>query len=303
VKGRDHQQSGDSKVGFTDWYVSTLIGKLGQIMYGKIKEPYIYEIVGDSANLQQQERILSPFFIPTRNIGVKMSNTFAGQRMTWAAGWFNDWWTTDHPWAGSGNQFAARVTGLAYTSDDDANYLHLGVSGRYLGADDGTLQFRQRPESNTASYYIDTGKLPADHANEMGLEFVSGRGPFFLTSEYARAWVRSPDTGHPRFWSGYVAVSYVLTGEHRPYDRKVAYARRILPHGKWGAWEVFGRYSHVDGDDQQVEGGIMDKMALGLNWWATRRWKIGVDYWVANLDRFGTTGLTHAIHTRFQWIF
>ena len=48
-----------------------------------------------------------------------------------------------------------------------------------------------------------------------------------------------------------------------------------MPEGRWGSWEVFARYSHVDLDDQLVSGGVMDKGALGLNWWATRRWKIG----------------------------
>src|SRR5262249_43772546 len=84
VKGHDHETTGTSKVGFTDWYFATDLGKIGTIRYGKIKEPYIYEIVGDSANLQQQERILSPFLIATRNIGVKVNNTMANQRMTWA---------------------------------------------------------------------------------------------------------------------------------------------------------------------------------------------------------------------------
>ena len=77
-------------------------------------------------------------------------------------------------------------------------------------------------------------------------------------------------------------------------------ARRILPATKAGAWEVVGRYSHVDITDQLVDGGIMDR---GTNWWATRRWKIGFDYGVINLDRDGLNGLTHAFHTRFQWAF
>lgn len=151
IKGQDHAPDGTSKLGFTDWYFSTMLGKFAEVRYGKIKEPFVYEIVGDSANLQQQERILSPFLIPTRNIGVRFGNAIAHQRMTWAAGWYNDWWTTHHAWKGNGNQFAGRLTGLVFASDNDANYVHLGISGRYLGADDDSLRFRQRPESNTAA--------------------------------------------------------------------------------------------------------------------------------------------------------
>jgi phosphate-selective porin OprO and OprP len=64
-----------------------------------------------------------------------------------------------------------------------------------------------------------------------------------------------------------------------------------------------GRYSHVDVTDQLVDGGVMDRGTIGLNWSATRRWKIGFDYGLINVDRLGLTGLTHAFHTRFQWAF
>jgi hypothetical protein len=72
VKGQDHVQSdSDSKIGFTDWYFATSLGRFGEIRFGKVKEPFVYEVVGDAANLQQQERILTPAFIPTRNIGLR----------------------------------------------------------------------------------------------------------------------------------------------------------------------------------------------------------------------------------------
>jgi phosphate-selective porin OprO/OprP len=95
----------------------------------------------------------------------------------------------------------------------------------------------------------------------------------------------------------------VLTGEHRPYDKQVAYARRIMPVRKWGAWELVGRYSHVDITDKAIDGGIFDRTTVGINWWATRRWKVGFDYGLIELDRKGMTGTTHAFHTRFQWVY
>jgi phosphate-selective porin OprO and OprP len=47
----------------------------------------------------------------------------------------------------------------------------------------------------------------------------------------------------------------------------------------------------------------MDKRAIGLNWWATRRWKIGADYGLTELDRFGKSGTTQSLHMRMQWIY
>ncbi len=49
-----------------------------------------------------------------------------------------------------------------------------------------------------------------------------------------------------------------------------------------------------------VKGGVMDKSALGINWWATRRWKIGFDYGLTGLDRAGAHGVTDSFHTRLQ---
>ena len=100
-----------------------------------------------------------------------------------------------------------------------------------------------------------------------------------------------------------MAASYVLTGESRAYDRTVGYARRVMPKGRWGAPEIVARYSRVDLDDQLVRGGTLDKTYLGVNWWATRRWKFGVGWghtWLHRLDR---TGRTDSVQTRFQWVY
>lgn len=303
VKGQDHVQGDASSLGFTDWYFSTQLGRLGEIRYGKVKEPYIYEIVGDAANLQQLERVLSPAFSGTRNVGVRLSNTAADGRMTWSVGWFNDWWTMDEAWDESGNQFTGRVTGLLSISADGADYTHLGGALRYSGANKGVVRFRQRPESNTSSYYVDTGDLAADHANAMSVEGLWGRGPFLLSGDWVTTWVDAAETGDPHLWGAYVVASYVLTGEHRPYDRTLGYARRLLPERRWGAWEIIARYSHVDLDDGPVDGGTFDKGTLGLSWWATRRWRIGAEYGLTDLDRFGLNGLTHALHLRWQWVY
>jgi phosphate-selective porin len=300
VKGRDHVQNEDSKWGFTDLSLSTAVGPLGRLAFGKIKEPFVYEMVGDAANLQQQERALNPFFT-SRGIGLRLSNTFAGDAMSWSLGWYNDWWIADQSFKESGNEFAARLTAVPY-GRRDGEYLHLGVSYRYLGADVGALRFRGRPESNVSDYYVDSGSLAGDHADEAGLEALWGRGPVLVAGEYVRAMVAA-DAAAPRFWGTFITASYLIAGTPRPYDRQVAYARRVQPASRWGAWEIVGRYSHADVDDGPIAGGIFDRATAGLNWWATRRWKLGVDYGYVVLDRFGVTGVTHAVHSRFQWIY
>ena len=274
-----------------------------KLTVGKTKETFAYEMVGDAANLPPQERVLNPFFV-SRNIGVKLTRVLGkDHRMTASGGVFNDWWVNGDPFSDSGTDVTARVTGLAWAPEDTTRYLHLGVAGRYAGADHDTLRYRGRPESNVTDNYVDTGALSGDHAWHTGLEALWAEGPFSVFGEYTHAWVSAPGAGNPRFDGYYIAGSWVLTGEARPYDRTVGYARRVMPRGRWGAPELVARFSHVDLDDGVVRGGSFDKTYLGINWWATRRWKFGVGWGRTWLDRFDGTGVTDSVHTRFQWVY
>jgi phosphate-selective porin len=287
---------------FTDISLTIPAGALGELTLGKIKEPFVYEMVGDAANLPHVERLLSPFFV-SRNWGLRLSHTAFDQRMTWAAGIFNDWFTADLPLTESGTSVTARVTGLPVFAREGRRFLHLGAAYRYVGSDQDSLRLRGRPESNVTDYYVDTRKFAAAGMQELGLELLANEGPWSLTGEYARAWTDAPAVRDPGFWGWYLTGAWVVTGEHRPYDRKAGYARRVLPGGHWGALELVGRYGKVDLDDAGVAGGTMTKWYAGANWWANRRWRLSLGYGNATLDRFDLTGETRQFFSRLQWVF
>jgi len=278
-------------------------GPATTLTVGKTKETFAYEMVGDAANLAQQERVLSPFFV-SRNIGAKLLHVVGKtQRMTVSAGIFNDWWVTTTSRADSGTDVSARVTGLAWDQPERQRFQHLGLSGRYAGADMNALRYKGRPESNVADNYVDTGNIASDHAWHLGLEGLWNSGPVSVLAEYNHAWVASPASGNPGFSGYYLTGSWVLTGETRPYDRTVGYARRVMPTGRWGAPELVVRFSHVDLTDSAVQGGTFDNTYVGINWWATRRWKLGAGWGRTWLDRFGKSGVTNSVLTRLQWIY
>ena len=300
-KGFDQTSSADWNT--TDVKFATELGpRLGTLSLGKIKEPHVYEMVGDAANLPQNERVLSPFF-RSRNVGVQLGNTWAGQRGTWAVGWYNDWWVEGRDWSDSGNDFAGRVSALPVWIEDGRSFLHVAASVRYYGAVDGQLRYKGKPASNVADDYLDTGRIPGDHAWHTGLEALWNRGPYSLLAEYVRADASTRDDHDPSFDGYYLTGSWVLTGEHRPYDRKAGYARRVLPQGRWGAVELVGRYGRVDLDDRVIDGGVLNGWWAGVNWWATRRVKASVGYGNIDLDRFGVEGNTRTLLTRVQWIY
>ncbi len=286
----------------TDVKVSTEIGAHGTLSLGKMKEPYVYEMVGDAANLPQSERLLSPFF-KSRNIGVQWSGSLADQRATLSAGWYNDWWVNGEDFQSSGDDFAMRLTVLPVWSEDGARYLHLAASLRYYGADDDELRFRGKPATNVSDYYVDTYKFHGDHSWNTGLELLWNVNGLSLLGEYVTASTSSRELRNPDYHGWYVTGSWVLTGEHRPYDRKAAYARRILPQGRWGAWELIARYGNVDLNDAASTAGAMRGWWAGVNWWATQRWKAGLAYGDIDLDRYGLDGNTQTLLGRIQWIF
>lgn len=302
-----YEYKGFDKVSDADWSttdvnVSTEFAGIGKLTIGKIKEPHVYEMMGDAANLPHTERWLNPFFL-SRNVGLMLSNTWLGERGTWAVGWYNDWLPKGQSFPNSGTDFAGRLTFLPLWRDDGGNYLHVGASFRYYGGDDNLLRFRGKPASNKTTYFVDTGNIPGDHAFNVGIEALWALRGYSVLAEYVTTSVSATEQPDPRFEGWYVTGAWVLSGETRPYDRKVGYARRVQPQGPWGAFEAIARVGRIDLDDAQVSGGTMDGWWLGLNWWATRRWKASVGYGDIDVERAGLAGNTRTWLYRLQWIY
>ena len=273
----------------------------GRLRIGKQKQPFVYEMVGDSANLMHHERFLEPFFV-SRSWGVSYMHTWREKRLGIQMGWYNNWFAEGGSFSGKGNQWAVRMTGLPIWRDEGARLLHVGISARYQEDEDGFLRYRGRPGSHVTDFYVDSGEFETDYALSLGLEALWQGDGLTILGEYVKAWVAADNFGNPRFNGYYVTASYLFNGELRPYGKMLRYSRRVRPAGGWGALEPFVRFGRVDLDDTEIKGGSMGKWYVGLNWWATRRWKMSVGYGDIELDRFGDVGLTKQVLFRLQWI-
>jgi len=300
--GFDAAQNKKKTWDFTDLTITFPVGRLGALTFGKTKEPFVYEIVGDAAFLPSLERVLNPFFV-SRDVGLLLSNTAFKKRMTYSTGWFNDWWVHGYDFATAGNHFATRVTGLISINDDGSRYLHVGASARYAGADLGVVRLRGKAESDVTTNYVDTGNIPASNQKEFALEAFWTRDRYSVLTEYVRSQVNATQIPNPAFYGFYITGSVFFTGEHRPYDRNVGFARRPIPRRRWGAIELAARYSRLDLNNQSIHGGVMDKGLLDVNWFLNRRWKLGVSGGFANLDRTSRDGFTSILQTRIQYVF
>ena len=265
----------------------------GDLTVGQQKETFIYEMVGLAANLPQQERILNAFF-QSRASGFKLASPiFRHKRGTYSAGWY--------PLNYDGNQVTGRATYLPYITDDDAQWVHVGVDYRYLGAANHQLQFSGKPESNIADNYVNTGKFAANYANELDYEFAASVKSVSLYSEYVRAWVNAPASLNPEFFGYYILGSWVITGESRHYDRTIGYGKRIIPIRPSGAWEVVARFSRDNLNSGLVNGGTMGVGYAGVNWWRNAYWKFGIGYGFTGLTADNSFGIMKRLLFRVQW--
>jgi phosphate-selective porin OprO/OprP len=142
----------------------------------------------------------------------------------------------------------------------------------------------------------------------LGVEGAWVYGPLSVQAEYFNVWVPRSRIGTAYLNGAYVYVSYFLTGEHRPYDRKKGVFDRVRPFTNffrvrasdgvqtgWGAWEVAYRYSCIDLVDlgAGVNGGIADDHTLGLNWYLNPYTRLMFNYVLAkSTDRYGIDPIT-----------
>ncbi len=294
---------------FLDWRVDIPTFAGTTLSIGKQKEPVSMARTMGMIYLPMQERAaVTDALLPARNVGLVLSGGAFDQRMTWAGGVFNDWLDTDDSFSDGANQFVGRVTGLPFVSADESNLLHLGIGLRYSDANEG-LRYGTEPEFNESPVFVDTGDpdtpggFAANSSLTYNLEASWRRGPIWLLGEYTHNDVDAPDVGNPDFTGYYVTGSWALTGEMRGYNRQSGIFNPLpvaqsVYRGGWGAWELAARWSAIDLTDGLVEGGEMEIVSLGLNWWLSPIFNVNLNYRWITLDRFGGEGDSRGFNSR-----
>jgi phosphate-selective porin OprO/OprP len=153
---------------------------------------------------------------------------------------------------------------------------------------------------------VDTGTFSADNVNLVGAEAAAVWGPASLQAEYMIAMVDSSVANDPDFSGYYVQGSYFLTGEHRNYKASSGKFDRVKPNknfmgddGGPGAWQLAARYSHVDLDDGAINGGELDCVTAGVNWYLNPNTRVMLNYVYADSDKL-YDGEANIFQTRFQ---
>jgi phosphate-selective porin OprO/OprP len=190
--------------------------------------------------------------------------------------------------------------------------VHLGLGYRYSDAKLG-VRFASTPEFNKSPDFLDTGRstvngiIDADNFNTLNLEASWRRGPIWLHGEYVSSNVDSPTFGDLSFSGYHVTGSWVVSGEMRDYNRKSGIFRlvpvaRTVNQGGWGAWELSSRWSSTDLRDRGIDGGKVDILSFGVNWWLTPIFNVNLNYRFVNNQTNGLSGDSSGVMTRLMLV-
>ncbi len=266
---------------------------VGNIRVGQFYEPFGLEEQTSSNYITFLERSLTSALVPSRKAGLMFHNSQLNDRMTWALGVFKGSDDVGNRISDGEYNFTARLTGLPWYEDKGRRLLHLGAAYSRRNPNDAKVLFSDRPEVHIAPRYVDTKDITdVDDMDLMGAEAALVLGPFSLQGEFIHAGLNTADGTDPGFSGFYAMASYFLTGENRAY--KSGLFSRVKPKknfgaGGAGAWEVAARYSHLDLSDEEVEGGELDDITVGVNWYLNPNTRIMWNYVHGDLDEVGAS--------------
>jgi phosphate-selective porin OprO/OprP len=230
--------------------------------------------------------------------------------LTWALGWFADGADADIGDVTQSNfRIIGRVTGLPFHFKDLHNnrLMHLGMSYSYVNSSGNAVQYGSRPESRVAPTVLDTGEIPANHANLFDAEIAFVVNSLCFQGEYLHSIV-NPEEGDTLHFNGYYAyVSYFPTGETRPYDTTRGVFTRVRPkkhfsfkNRTYGGLEIEARYSHLDLNDGDINGGKMNIVTAGVTWYLFPIFKLRVNYGNAYIDNQEAAGHVNIFQARVE---
>jgi phosphate-selective porin OprO/OprP len=306
---------------FTDvWGEVTKLPVLANVRFGQWKQPFSLEVVSSFRFTTFAERsVLFQAFTPFRHIAVGMYDWSENECMTWAASvyrpgqdQFGDQIADSGGYAGVG-----RVTYLPWYDEESggARYLHVGAAYNYVAPANRLTRFRTIPEyfigetagvtptgtSGIASpgningmpFFVDTKSFGVNHYNLFGTELLFVEKQFSLQTEFMFNHVDRTNGMGAYFPGMYVTGGYFLTGEHRPYLRKAGAIDRVKVLNNfglhddcwgWGAWELATRYSYIDLNSKDIQGGRLNDVTVGLNWYINSYVKTQFNYIRSMLD-------------------
>jgi phosphate-selective porin OprO/OprP len=159
--------------------------------------------------------------------------------------------------------------------------LQIGASGYFQDDHSATKQFKSHGEAQARhnTELLNTGYITASNHKGLDFEIAGQNGPLYGELEYERVFVTRPGGLDRLHFDGYHAVaSYVLTGEAKTFKDFNGTFGQVKPACPKGAWEVAAKYSVLNLNNKDIQGGKANNVALGLNYYLNNNIKLSGEY-------------------------
>jgi phosphate-selective porin OprO/OprP len=257
---------------------------------GHFKPGYTLEDMTSSNDITFIERAsVVDSFGTSENIGAGVITH--GNNHHLAVGVFNDDAGTqsgdDEMWSVAGRLALAPVK-------EKGKVVHLGASAAYREPDQANDSFDLDATAENRIQRMDSVSSVITNGESLtvaGVEAAAVLGAFSAQGEYLAAQVENRGGQDPLYQGGYAQIAYTLTGESRPYDMKKGAFKGIKPDqpldpskGQYGALELAARLSHLDLNDNGLNGGEMTNATFGANWYLNDYVRLMANYIIVDTD-------------------
>lgn len=315
------------RLNITDVYLDIRdVPLLGTVRIGRWRLPFNMDALTSVKELTFLERSLPFTFAPFRQIGIGFQGINVDETTTWAASLFR--FPTDQFGGNIGDNGGYSAVGrithaIPLGPRQTGSALHFGGAYSLIDPADDMVQYATPPELGIGETgggvppgvptsippFVNTGAIAVNTTNLLDAEFAFTNGPWQFQSEIVYALVNQQGGPALAFPGAYAQAGYLLTGETRPYNWNNAVLGRVTPlrsisDGGPGAWEIACRWSRIDLSDANVDGGVLNDLTAGLNWYLNARAKVQFNYIHAFLERpngFKSNADLAAVRTQFDF--
>lgn len=198
-----------------------------------------------------------------------------------------------------GGGYAARAAWAPI--QQEGQFLHLAASVADADTNSDTIRLRARPQADLAVVrLVDAGSMvDADRLRTFGFEGAWVNGPVKLQGEWLHGRVDRYDHADFDADAGYLSAMWNVTGETWTY--KTGTVATSAPSSLYrGLWQLGARWDRVNLDDGSIEGGTMDALTIGVNWYWHKYTRLSLNYVDVRSERDGVDDDPDIVEARVQ---
>lgn len=310
---------GGSTVQIFDAFLNYRYAPWFQVRAGKFKTPVGLEYLQSDQVTAFNERALPTALMPGRDIGFQLWGEVAGGAVIYSIGIFNG--VGDGRNSGNSDfedhrEVAARLFAIPFNNTGVKALRGLGFGFGGSWGDYSATNSTGLPNGN--GYITDGQQQFFAYNPATGAVIGEGEhwrlspqgyyyfGPFGLLGEYVmstetvRRNVAPFESARLDHTGWQVTASWVLTGEDASFTGVMPKNAFDPRNGKWGAWQLVGRYAELDVDDNTFplfanplnSASKAQAWSAGMNWYLNRNVMLKASYSRTTFSGAGTPGPT-----------